>query len=519
MERRIVSLWLPRLATDRRVRLVPGEAGRPLAAVRAEGGRHLLAAVDVTAGRAGVRPGMTLADARAMAPELAVFDADLAGDGRALDRLAGWCTRFTPWTAADGADGLVLDITGCAHLLGGEPGLLADLCDRLAGAGFESRAAVADTPAAAWGVARFAARPGAPLVVPPAGQRMVLDPLPVAALRLAAPVVDGLAAVGLRRIGDLHAIPRANLTTRFGPGPGRRLDQALGRQDEPVSPRQPTVPHTARLAFAEPVATATDIAAALRHLLDRLSAGLLRTGEGARRLTLEVHRVDGRLDEAPQVLGIGTSRPVRDPGALMRLFAQRLEQVDPGLGIETMVLLATVVEPLAAVQTAFDGRPGNSGGPGDSGGSGDLGDLVDRLGNRLGEGNVIRLAVRRSWWPERCVAAAPPLDPPDPGALSWPADRPRPVRLLAPPEPVEVVAPVPDDPPMMFRWKGALHRVRHAEGPERLCPEWWRPGGAAREPRDYYRVEDLDGRRFWLFREGLYRPGVAARWFLHGVFG
>lgn len=508
--RRILSLWLPRLPTDAHGRRHPERRGHPLAAILAERGRLGVAAVNRAAEEAGVRPGMSLADARAIEPALAVFDADPESDARLLERIAGWCTRYTPWTTPDGPDGVALDITGCAHLFGGEEAMAADLATRLGAAGFESRLAVADTPAAAWALARFGR--GGPASREGGGNRAdaLLSPLPVAALRLPAATVDGLAAVGLRRIGDLHAVPRATLAARFGPGLLRRLDHAYGRLDEPLSPRLPVPPHSVRLALPEPITTAEAIAEALRRLLASLCAGLEKTGEGARRLRLDLHRVDRRLEDAPQTLAIGTGRPVRRPDALMRLFAQKLDRVEPGPGLELMVLSATEAGPLAAAQAALDGTP-----DGGMGGQPELGELMDRLGNRLGERAVLRLVPRQSWLPERSVAPAPAFADAPGGAL-WPADRPRPVRLLAPPEPIEAMALLPDDPPAMFLWRGARHRVRRADGPERIEAEWWRRDG---EPRDYYRVEDEAGRRFWVFRQGLYRPGATALWFLHGFFG
>ncbi|CAO3442804.1 DNA polymerase-like protein PA0670 [Azospirillum argentinense] len=531
--RRILSLWLPRLPTDAHSRRHPERRDHPLAAILAERGRLGVAAVNRAAAEAGVHPGMSLADARAIEPALAVFDAEPESDARLLERIAGWCTRYTPWTAPDGPDGVALDITGCAHLFGGEEAVAADLSARLTAAGFESRISVADTPAAAWALARFGG--GAPTLTLPrwAGEGIWpspaqrgrggpakregggkalpdLSPLPVAALRLPAATVDGLAAVGLRRIGDLHALPRATLAARFGPELLRRLDQAYGRLDEPLSPRLPVPPHSVRLALPEPITTAEAIAEALRRLLAALCAGLENTGEGARRLRLELHRVDRRLEDAPQTLVIGTGHPVRRPDALMRLFAQKLDRVEPGPGLELMVLSATEAGPLAAAQAALDGTT-----DGGMDGQPELGELMDRLGNRLGERAVLRLVPRQSWLPERSVAPASAFSEASGGAL-WPTDRPRPVRLLAPPEPIEAMALVPDDPPVMFLWRGVQHRIRRADGPERIEAEWWRRDG---EPRDYYRVEDEAGRRFWVYRQGLYRPGVAALWFLHGFFG
>ncbi|WP_449232177.1 Y-family DNA polymerase [Azospirillum doebereinerae] len=496
MTRRILALWLPRLSTDAHERTHPERRVAPLALLRTERGRRLVVAANRAARAAGILPGLTLADARALEPGLAVAEATPETDARLLDRIADWCRRYTPWTTPDGADGVAMDIAGCAHLFGGEAALLRDLTRRLRAAGFESRAAIADTPAAAWGLARFGDTDSR--------ARACLDALPMAALRLPTETLDALAAVGLRRVGELRALPRAALATRFGAAVLLRFDQVLGRLDEPISPRQPVSPHTARLAFAEPIATPDGIAAAVRRLLATLCAGLEAAGHGARRLTLDAHRTDLRLDDPPQSLTLGTSRPTRDPAALARLFGQILDRIEPGPGIETLILTATETAPLGALQAALDGGDADT----------DLGELVDRLTTRLGERAVLRLVPRESWLPERSVAPAPPLDRPPPAV--WPEDRPRPVRLFVPPEPVEATAPVPDDPPLQFRWRGAVHRVRSADGPERIEAEWWRRDGS---PRDYYRVEDSDGRRFWLFREGLYRPGTAPRWFLHGVFG
>lgn len=429
--------------------------------------------------------------------------------GMAPERLSDWCERYTPLAAPDPPDGVMLDVTGAAHLWGGEDGLLDDLFARLGGAAAKgARAAVADTPAAAWALARF--HPAGRIIVPPGAQRAALDPLPVAALRLSAAAAEGLDAVGLRRIGDLHRQPRAGLAARFGLELCRRLDQALGRLDEPISPRRPPPSHLARRAFIEPISRPEDLAAALDRLLGEVCAGMARAGAGARRLTLSAWRIDQKPDVPPQMLEIGTARPLRDPAALARLFAPKLERLAPGPGFEVMALAAPIVGPLQPTQEGFAGRESLAG----------LADLADALDNRLGAGATLRLVPRQSWLPERAVAAASPLTPPDNDL--WPADRPRPVRLLTPPEPVEATAPLPDDPPILFRWRGAVYRVRRAEGPERLLAEWWRRDAP---PRDYYRVEDGVGRRFWLFRQGLHQnggglaDGPPPRWFLHGVFG
>lgn len=506
MSRRILSLWLPRLATEVVERRRGMAAGQALVVVDPIGRGVVVAAVNRAAAAAGLGPGMTLADARAVVPGLVAVTAQSGPQAATLERLADGCGRYTPWLAVAAPDGLVLDITGCAHLFGGEDRLVEDLTRRLKRAGFTARVAVADTPGAAWAGARWR-----PAIIPSGTQRAFLADLPVAALGLPATVAAGLARVGLRRIGELYPVPRRSLAARFGIEVGRRLDRALGAEDEPISPRRPGTVHAVRLAFAEPIATAEAIAGAVRRLLTSLCAGLEKAGQGARRLELSCFSIDAGCDQPPQEIAIGTSRPVRKPAALLTLLAERLETIAPGAGLEVLVLAASVVEPLAAVQ------PGLGGGLGDGdAGDDDLGGLVDRLGLRLGP--VRRPLPHASWWPEHAVAWVPALESVGESVtgVSWPADRPRPLRLLERPEPIEVTAPVPDDPPLLFRWRGTVHRVAKAEGPERLEPEWWR--GPA-ELRDYYRVEDADGRRFWLFRSGRYQPDRVAPWFLHGFFG
>jgi len=534
--KRIISLSLPCFATDRWSRRAarrlgtgpsPAEAApgtTPRATISEAQGRLTLAAVNPAAQAAGLVPGQGLADARALCPGLVVAQADPAGDAAALAALADWCGRYTPWTAPDfgaaaGTDGVWLDISGCAHLFGGEAALLADLRDRLAAAGLAARAAVADTPGAAWAAARFA-DPGITLI-PPGGQRAALAGLPVAALRLMPATVAVLARLGLRRIGDLYGLPRAEVAARFGAGRldealeeqlQRRLDQALGLLDEPISRHNPRLGRPrpdwrARLPLTEPIGRAEDVAAGLGRLLGELCGRLEAAGHGARRLELALYRVDAKVRR----LAVGASRPSRDPAHLQRLFADSLDGPEtagrgPEAGIELMILEATRTEPLAAVQLGGGGDDAPPAGDGTAA----LGALVDRLAARLGVANLFRLAPRESHLPERAVVAVPPLDPAAAGGgeQRWPAAGPRPLHLLPRPEPVEV-ATSPGGAPVSLCWRRARHALAAAEGPERIAPEWWRQAGTA--PRDYYRVEDSCGRRFWLFRRG-------PDWFLHGLF-
>jgi protein ImuB len=505
--KRIVSLWLPSWATDRLHRKPDCPADRPVVTIAEVGGLLLIQAADALAGAEGIRPGFALADARALRPDLAVFPADPAGDAAALARLADWCSRYTPLVALDGGDGLWLDITGCAHLFGGEKALMSDLRHRLAGFGHDSRIAAADSPGAAWAAARF--RESCQTVIEPGVARESLAPLPVAALRLPPVMTAELERLGLRRIGDLYPLARAALARRFGMLPGERLDQALGRIAEPLSPRLPPPAFTVRQILAEPILHAEGLAAVLHRLLPLLCRELAEAGQGARRLELGCYRVDGRLAK----LAVGTSRPSRDDAALIRLFAEKLERIDPGFGIEAMALTAPHVEPLADLQLALARScVGTAGGTAERaiGQQADLAPLIDRLGNRLGFARLARAEPRESHFPERAVKRMPAAFPagaakPD---SAWPAG-PLPLRLFPRPEPVTAEAAGEGDPPASFLWRARRHRIRAAEGPARIEPEWWL--GESGGPRDYWRLEDEAGLRFWLF-------GQSGSWYLHGLF-
>lgn len=501
MKRRIVSIWFPRLATDGIQRERGAEwAARPLAAVVEAGNRIVLAGVNRAAELAGLAPGMTLADARAVAAHLVTAPADARAQAELLARLARWAGRYTPIAAPDGTHGLFLDITGCTHLFGGEAAMLADMTERLEAFGFAAAAAVADTPGAAWALARYG---GAEAIAPAGGTARALERLPVGALRLEREAAASLVQLGLRRIGDLYGIPRGSLAARFGQRTVLLLDRALGHAEEAIgNSRQPARPH-ARMAFAEPIGARADIDAALTYLLGELCGKLESAGLGARRLELAFHRVDGTA----QMMAIGTVRPLRDEAALARLFRDRLDKVDPGFGIEAVILAAPAVDPLSPAQAMLDGRCDRVDG---------MASLVERLGNRFGFERIRRVAPMDSHLPDRAwhglpVAGAAPAG----SGQDWPRTPPRPARLFPAPEPVEAEAGTAGGPPASFRWRGRQHRVVGAEGPERIAPEWWRSDPAwVSGPRDYWRIEDETGRRFWLCR-----TDNAGEWRLHGLFG
>jgi protein ImuB len=502
--RRYLSIWLPHWPTDRWQRRHGARDDAPFALVSAGQKGIRLTALDVRAAAEGLLPDMPLADARALVPQLRVAAADPQADIAALGALADWCAElFTPWAAVDAPDGVMLDITGCGHLFGGEAGLVRDLTARLARGAISLRVAVADTPGAAWALARY----GKGGIAPPRQMEEAIISLPAAGLRLPAETVARLDKLGLARIGQILALPRASLAKRFGATLVSRLEQALGEVAEPIGPRASVAPWRERLAFAEPLAERPALDGALERLLDRLCLRLVQAGRGVRLLELALYRVDGSV----QRLRIGTARPICQTDHLQRLFAQKMDEIDPGFGIEAMALRAPETQKRSPAQLALNDRRQRA--------QDDRARLVDRLATRHGAGALRRIAPFESHLPERAVALLPVAAAP--GERDWIATQPRPVRLLRIPEAIDAVAPLPESPPARFRWRGEDHRIHCAEGPERIAPEWWleKDGGGA---RDYYRVEDTAGRRFWVYHEGLYGETAAGkggpRWFMHGLF-
>ncbi len=507
-------MWLRRLPTDRIARRSAAPADAPLAVVANIDQALRITALNDAAARLRLTVGMALADARAMYPALPVAEADPEADARLLAAIAEWCDRYTPLIGLDPPDGLLLDISGCVHLFHGETALCRDLVRRLALQGFSARVAVADTVGCAWAVARY----GDGVIVPSGEERNALAPLPLAALRLAPDVADALVQVGLRRIADVLDKPRAPLAARFGTAFLRRLDQALGREDEAITPRLPVPAAIAERRFPEPIAHEEDVLGTIEQIAHDLQQVLERRGEGARLIQLALFRADGQVHR----LEIGTAAPLRDPRRIRRLFTDRLaalgDACDPGFGYDMIRLSALVTERSDPPQTGFACS--------DAEDDAELAHLVDRLGARFGLRRVTRLELQDTHIPEFAVAAVPAHAPRRARGPAAEADDrqdslapPRPVRLFARPEPVEVTALVPDGPPLRFRWRHVMHEVARAEGPERIAMEWWHDADGAPLTRDYFRVEDHGGMRAWLYREGLYgRETVRPRWFLHGLF-
>ena len=493
-----------------------GGPGDRLAFALAAPGRHglLLAAVNHEAETEGLKPGMRLADARALFPSLLVRPAEDEADRQALLRLALWCGRFTPWTAPDGADGLVLDISGCAHLFGGEKAMMAELACALTGFGFEARLGLADTATAARACARFARDDIT--IVPHGETRAALASLPVEGLDLDEAPAILLRRMGLATIGSLYDIPRTSLARRFrkareGEAVLEQLDRALGRVSEPLSPLMPQPRYLRRMSFPEPLLHRESLEAALDRLAGDLAVALEKDRKGARRFTLWCYWVDGSVERRHVAL----AQANRDPSHLLRLFAEQIDTIDAGFGIDVVALHAGRIEETRDDQLTLTRRGRARDG---------VDQLVDRLINRLGAASISRPEPVASHLPERACRRAAPVS----GEVFWsdhaPPERPpRPFRLFDRPEAIEVMAEVPDGPPLLFTWRRVSRRVAHAAGPERMAPEWWRDPAAPDEPlRDYYRIEDTAGRRYWLFRAGLYQDTAAKgppAWYVHGIYG
>lgn len=505
---------------------------QPLALVARHRGAHIITAANGPAQKWGIGPSKPLTDAQALCPTLLVRDANPQADRAALATLALWCNRYTPWAAEDltsntaEPDGLLLDISGCAHLFGGEAELAADLITRFRQMGLTAHTGLAANAGTAWAVARFGQinagltgnRLAGQAIVAGGDEERMLAPLPVEALRLTDKGIVMLRRLGLETIGDLLPLPRAPLTARFGEMIARRLDQVRGLLPEPISPRQPVATLRTLLHLAEPLVRMEDVETAIERLTQDLCPLLEKDGTGARRLELMLFRVDGEITR----LDVGTSRPMRDPRHLARLFREKLAQAkddfDAGYGMETLSLAAIETGPLTPCQIGIEQDHEKQ--------AQSLDLLIDRMGNRLGSNRILKIKPRESHMPERAAIRVPVLSAPEGGAAHdqpiWPTEHyhrlGRPLRLFARAEPVEVVAEVPEGPPRQFRWRRVLHQIIRAEGPERLAPEWWRDSQG--RTRDYYKVEDMEGHRFWLYREGLYnRDSSPPTWFIHGQFG
>jgi len=520
-----LSIWLARLSVDRWRRASTPEADSAPTALILETahGPRITAANDAGLA-AGARPGMLLADARALCPDLAAVPADPAGDLAALEKLALWAQRWGPWSALDPPDSLLVDVTGTAHLFGGEERLLADVLAAFARAGLAARPALAPTAGAAWALSHYAGRHAAILAPGDDPLRLLAD-LPVAALRLDEDVLTALRRLGIKRMGELagvsgageddaqaEAAARDALRRRFrnrhspAANPLLRLDQLLGKVPEPLLPVIARPMPLVQRRLMEPLRHRTPLDTVLADLAADMVRVLEAQGDGARRLELALWRVDGEVLTRRIELAAAT----REAAHITRLFAARLDDVDAGFGIEMVQLRASWSEPLHLAQADLDAAAEDHGTA--------LAACIDRLGVRLGPRAVTRPVARASHIPERAQSWQPPLEP-VPASQHPLAFHARPLKLLDRPEPIAVLHAAPDGVPQRFRWRGQVREVARVEGPERIAPEWWRERSTTRL-RDYYRIEDAAGRRYWIYRAGLAGDGRGGvpDWFLQGLY-
>lgn len=483
------------------------QADLPLVITEKIKGAQRLVAVSPKAKRLGLLPGLTLADARARIPDLWVEEADRQADAALLERIAGDCERYSPVIVTDAPDGLLIDITGCAHLFGDEPDLRRVFSERLRGGGIHVRTVIASAPDAA----RALARHGRIAIVAAGEDAKAVRPLPVAALGLEDDHRIAILRAGLKTIADIADRPSLAFAARFGEKMTLRVRRVLGEIDPPLDPRRPAPMLWVERRFAEPIGRTEDIEAVITDLSTDAVAKLGEQREGGRVFEASFFRADGAIRR----IAVETGRPMRDVKSILRLFREKLDSladpIDPGFGFDIIRLALPVTEPLDMLQAGLDGHAIETD---------DVADLADRLSTRFGQDRVLRFLPEDTHNPDRAAKGVPAIFNPLTSPV-WAApeeDEPplRPVQMFDPPQPVEAIAQVPDGPPLHFSWRRKRHVVARAEGPERIAPEWWRTTETA--ARDYYRVEDNEGRRFWLFRSGGYGESNAPRWYVHGMF-
>jgi protein ImuB len=521
INRRILYLWLPNIALDRLKRMTRGRgdensSSNGMVIVRTEYGCCTIVATCPVSEKLGIVVGWSLGDALALHSKLLVGEIDPMKDKMELNTLANWCGRYTPFVAFDesrieiGERGLWLDITGCAHLFGGEKKLLDDIIDRLCHIGLTARGVIADTPGAAWALAHFGKLPSQ--IIKPGAQQATIADLPLIGLRLPTSLVEDLSKVGLRQIKSLFSIARAPLRARFGAEVRKRLDQALGLEAEPISPQISHSPDLVRFVLPDPISTMDSILAVLECLLERLIKKLEIKSLGTHELKVLLYRVDGQLDK----LIVSTSQSNRDKSIFSKLFFEKLNNFILDSGVDVITLEATKVgiyQPLQPDLISQSDRINS-----------EISVLVDRLVNRFGSSSVIRRSLQESYSPERSETTFPVSSNLHYSKITQSIGSSfkntltvRPLYLLQRPEYIEPLTECNRPLPFQFRWRHTLVNVRRANGPERIAPEWWLVEDYYKT-RDYFRIEDSDGRRYWLFKERMKQSKKKPSWYLHGLF-
>lgn len=498
MHERYVSVWFPFFKTDWHSRRHPEWRSVPFVLFITKQGRKLISAANPQAKENGLYPGMVLADAKALVPSVIAIEEETTFFEERLLKFAEWFIRFSPHISVDPPDGLFITATGCAHLWGNEENYLSTISTRLKNEGYAVKLAMAGTLGAAWALCRFSET----AVIPNGSEADALRALPARSLRLTDEANERLQKLGLIYINDFLSMPAPVLRRRLGKEFIQRLHQALGWEPEFVIPVETSVIYEERLPCLEPILTRIGIEIALQRLLDTICPKLSGEEKGLRLARLRIFRTDN----TSQAVEIGTLKPTRDSAAVFKLFELKLDTLQPEPGIEVFVLELLSVEPLSLEQEQLWKNTL-------SWENESIALLVDRIINKIGPHAVSRYLPAAHHWPERSIQKATHfLEKP---ALPWNPNLMRPIRILPVPEPIRVTAPVPDYPPMLFRYKGVIHKVCKADGPERIEQEWWIQDGLH---RDYYQVEDEQGCRYWIFRAGHYGDQQSVQWYLHGFF-
>jgi protein ImuB len=499
MCKRFAAIWFRYLKTDWIIRHHPHLKNIPFVLSLPDHGRIRITEVSAIAKTHGIQTGMVVADAKVILPSLHVIDDTPGLSAKLLEKIALWCIRYTPIASVDLPDGLILDVSGCTHLWGSEEDYLKDLTNKLKSFGYHIRAAMADTIGAAWAVSRFGK---VKAIIKSAEQLEALMQLPPAALRLDIRILERLQKLGLYQISSFINMPYSALRRRFGEQLLLRLYYALGNKEEFVEPIIPIEPYSERLPCLEPIQTSTGIEIALQKLLDALCKRLQKEDKGLRIAILKCYRVDNKIECA----SISPNHPSYNIQHLFKLFEQKICLIEPALGIELFTLEALKVEDITPLQETLWTANSNLE-------SKELSELLDRIESKFGNEVVHRYLPDEHHLPERSIKLATSLK--EKQTISWRDDKPRPMQLLKEPQAIAVTAPIPDYPPMNFRYNSTLHKIKKADGPERVEPEWWLK---QEEYRDYYIVEDEEGKRYWIFRAGHYDAGKNPSWFIHGFF-
>lgn len=510
MQKRFVTIWFRHLKTDWFSRRQPSLKSKPFALAEPDHGRLVVTAVNPIALSKDVFPGMVVADARAIIHGIQIIDDQPTLAEKLLKNLSLWCIRYTPVVAIDPPDGLILDATGCPHLWNGETAYINDITSRLKNFGYHVQAAISDTIGCSWALSRFTK---GNTIIKSGDHMNELLSMPPEALRTELSVAERLHKLGLKQVKDFIGMPRQSLRRRFGDELLKKLDQALGYEQEFIQPVEEVEIFQERLLSFEPIITLTGIETALHNMLNTICHKLTHEQKGLRAASLKCFMTDGKIER----IDISTTNPTNNAQHIFKLFELKFNTINPEAGIEVFLFEAKKVETIVALQeklwedeASFRAQRGTGT---ISLPNKNLSNLLDRLTAKYGEGHIKRYLPDQHFWPERSYKITTDLN--EQPASEWHTPRPRPLQLLDRPEPIEVTAPIPDYPPMNFRHKGSLHKIINADGPERIEQEWWLSEG---EHRDYYYVEDEVGNRYWLFRLGHYDADKNYEWFLHGYF-